>query len=97
MPLPRPMVPRGNLLQAHAKPDGFSGQARPHEHSRPSQHHTMATEQEERVLDVSRESVIRVLNMARKHHDECVERSYAQTWWAGYIRCCEQLLDMENE
>ena len=57
----------------------------------------MATEQEERVLDVSRESVIRVLKVARKHYDECVERSHAQTWWAGYIECCEQLLDMENE
>jgi hypothetical protein len=35
--------------------------------------------------------------MANKHHDDCVEGSYAQTWWAGYIRACEQLLDMENE
>lgn len=33
--------------------------------------------------------------MAQRNHLECI--SYAETWWEGYIRCCEQILEMENE
>ena len=53
--------------------------------------------EQENPLDVSRESVVRLLRMAQRNYLECVDRSYAQTWWEGYIRCCEQMLEMENE
>jgi hypothetical protein len=56
----------------------------------------MPSKQEE-PIDVSRATIVRLLNYARKHHSECVERSYPQVWWEGYIRACEQILDMEWE
>jgi hypothetical protein len=37
------------------------------------------------------------MNYGRKYHEDCVERSYAQVWWEGYIRACEQILEMERE
>ena len=52
---------------------------------------------QEQPIDVSRESIVRLLSYGRKHHAETVERSFAQVWWEGYIRCCEQILDMEHE
>ena len=56
----------------------------------------MANENETPV-EVTRESVVRLMKYARKHHGQCVERSYAQVWWEGYLRACEQILDMERE
>lgn len=56
----------------------------------------MGTKQE-KPIDISRESIIRLLKYGHKHHADAVERSYAQVWWEGYIRCCEQILDMEHE
>lgn len=56
----------------------------------------MSTNQEESI-DVSRASVVRLLKYAKRYHQEAVERSYAQIWWEGYIRACEQILDMEYE
>jgi len=38
-----------------------------------------------------------MLNYAKRYHEEAVEHSYPQVWWEGYIRACEQILDMENE
>jgi hypothetical protein len=37
------------------------------------------------------------MKYGREHHAKAVEHSYAQAWWEGYIRCCEQILDMEHE
>jgi len=57
----------------------------------------MAPQQSEIPIDVSRQSVVRLLKRAFKYRDDCVKNSYAETWWEGYIRCCEQILEMENE
>lgn len=56
----------------------------------------MSTKQED-PIEVSRASVVRLLRYAKRYHQEAVERSYAQIWWEGYIRACEQILDMEHE
>jgi hypothetical protein len=56
----------------------------------------MSTKQEE-PIDVSRAAIVRLLKYGLKYHDEAVERSYAQVWWEGYIRACEQILEMERE
>lgn len=57
----------------------------------------MSFQQQEEPIEVSRAAVVRMLKYANRYHKEAVERSYAQIWWEGYIRACEQILDMEHE
>lgn len=52
---------------------------------------------QEQPINVSRGSIVRLLKLARNLHAEAVEHSYGQVWWEGYIRCCEEILDMEHE
>jgi hypothetical protein len=56
----------------------------------------MGTKQE-KPIDISRESIIRLLKRGRKARADAIEGSYASGWWDGHNRCCELLLDMEHE
>lgn len=54
----------------------------------------------EAVLGVSRESIVRALRWGRNNYEETFTKESSQavrSWWDGYIRAMEHVLEMENE
>jgi hypothetical protein len=53
---------------------------------------------QERPIDVSRPALIRLLQYAHSISSKTTDREhYTRTYWDGYIRALETVLDMEDE
>lgn len=53
---------------------------------------------QERQLDVSRPALVRLLEYAQNISSKTTDREhYTRTYWDGYIRALETVLDMEDE
>jgi hypothetical protein len=53
---------------------------------------------QERSIDVSRPALIRLLQYAHSISSKTTDREhYTRTYWDGYIRALETVLDMEDE
>jgi hypothetical protein len=53
---------------------------------------------QERPIDVSRPALIRLLQYAHSISNKTTEHEhYTRTYWDGYIRALETVLDMEDE
>jgi len=55
---------------------------------------------EDKPVDVSRAAVIRLMEHARERMNAAIHDSsrWAEaTFWDGYCRACEQIIEMENE
>lgn len=50
-------------------------------------------------LDVERSALVRLLMMAKQRCMEAEDEgaNYVSTWWGGYVRALEEVLDMEHE
>jgi hypothetical protein len=50
-------------------------------------------------LDVDRDAVVVLLGLAKKAYEEAQRNKsqWAITYWDGYTRALEQILEMENE
>lgn len=57
------------------------------------------TSTKEELLDVSVDTCKRLLDMARKSYNECVKNKHehATSYWDGYIRAIQHVLEAHGE
>lgn len=54
---------------------------------------------DERQLDLTLAAVKRLMIMAYRNYNDAIKggHSVSAAWWDGYIRACQQVVEMENE